>query len=561
MSSIDPGIRQFCDHVIANDPRFAVSRQSLQGVEYSVFTNAPPTLSVLYEATCAEFADNDFIVYHDERYSYAEANEISKSIGASLQAAGIGHGDPVAIAMRNYPEWILAFMAITRIGAAAVPMNGWWQTDELEYACRDSGAKLVIADPERATRLAPVADGLGLRIVCARGEAEGAESWASFLSEGTDAPCPVEIDSDDIGTIFYTSGSTGNPKGVLQSHRATINALMTWALLTTADRTVRGKGPAEGRQMGILMTVPLFHVTGCNAMFLLGMLAGQKIVLMDRWNVEVALELIEKEHLTAFNGVPSMSYELAQAAKTSDRDLSSLYAVSGGGAARPAAHVPLIESSLENVVPSVGYGLTESSALGTANAGANYMLKPGSVGEPCFPTVELRIVGEGGADVSDGESGEILLKSVSNMQGYLNKPDATAEVMKDGWLHTGDVGYIDEHGYLFIVDRLKDIVIRGGENISCQEVENTLYEHDAVEESAVFGLPDEKLGEQLVAVVYSKDASLDGDALRAFVKERLAYYKVPVRIDIVAKPLPRGATAKIYKRGLREAALAAMGAG
>ncbi|MEL7298385.1 MAG: class I adenylate-forming enzyme family protein [Pseudomonadota bacterium] len=558
MSTVDHSVQQFCDQVVATDPRFATERTTIDGVDYTVYKNAPPTLGAMYDATAAEFADNDFIVYHDERLTYAAANQRSKSVAASLQAAGIGPGDPVAIAMRNFPEWMIAYMAITRIGAAAVPMNGWWQTEELDYACGDSGARFVFADQQRAERLAPVADKHGLRIVCVRGNAAGAQSWEDFIATGGDEPAAVETATDDIGTIFYTSGSTGHPKGVIQTHRATINALMTWGLLTVADRMVRGKGPAEGQQMGIIMTVPLFHVTGCNAMFLLSMLAGQKIVVMDRWDVNKALELIESERITAFNGVPSMSYELAAAAKASGRDTSSLYAVSGGGAARPASHVPMIDKELDNVMPSVGYGLTESSALGTANSGVNYQTKPNSVGEPCFPTVELRIVGPDGNDLPQGESGEILLKSVSNMKAYLNKPEETAEILKDGWLASGDVGYVDEDGFLYIVDRLKDIVIRGGENISCQEVENTLYEHDAVEESAVFGLPDEKLGEQLVAVVYSKDASLSGETLREFVKSRLAYYKVPVKINVVQEPLPRGATAKIYKRGLREAALAAM---
>lgn len=557
MSGIDTSVKDFCEQVIAAEPMFATGKETLNGIEYTVFKNAPPSLAALYAHAGNEYADQDFAVYHDERLTYADAIALSRRVAAGLQQLGVKPGDPVAIAMRNYPEWMIAYIAITRIGAVAVPMNGWWQTAELDYAFGDCAAKVAFVDPERARRLAPVRDKHALTLITVRGEADGSESWAGFLDNAPDDHEPVAIDADDVGTIFYTSGSTGNPKGVITTHRATINALMTWGLLTTADRTVRGKGPAEGCQFGMIMTVPLFHVTGCNAMFLLSMLAGQKIVLMDRWDVDKALELIEAERITGFNGVPSMSYELAEAARNSSRDLSSLYAVSGGGAARPAAHVPLIEQSLEHVMPAVGYGLTESSALGCANSGVNYQRKPNSVGEACFPTVEMRIVDSDGNECPSGEPGEILLKSVSNMVGYLNKPEATAEVLRDGYLATGDVGYVDEDGYLFIVDRLKDIVIRGGENISCQEVENALHEHEAVKEAAVFGLPDEKLGEQLVAVVYS-GADIDGETLRAFVKDRLAYYKVPVRIDVSDQPLPRGATAKIYKRGLREAALAAM---
>ncbi|MEM7612046.1 MAG: class I adenylate-forming enzyme family protein [Pseudomonadota bacterium] len=560
MAEVDTSILDFCRQAIASERMFAVGTDVVDGVEYPIFANAPPTLGAMYQMAAANFGALDFIVYRDERTTYAEADLASRKAAAGLAAIGIKAGDPVAIAMRNYPEWLIAYMAITRMGAVAVPMNGWWTTTELDYACADSKARVVIADPQRAERLLPVADKHGLTIVCARGDVAGTQPWQTLL----EVPQPLDSVAgapDALGTIFYTSGSTGNPKGVMTTHRATITALMQWGLLTIADRTVRGVGPAEGAQMGILMTVPLFHVTGCNAMFLLSMLAGQKVVLMDRWNAEHAINLIAAERITAFNGVPSMSFELAQVAAQSGADLSSLYAISGGGAARPAAHVPVIEQAFENVMPSVGYGLTESSALGTANAGVNYQNKPNSVGQACFPSVELRIVDDQGNDCASGEPGEIWLKSAANMRGYLNKPDATADVLKDGFLATGDVGYVDDDGYVFIVDRIKDIVIRGGENISCQEVENALYGHAAVNEAAVFGLPDEKLGEQLVAVVSVSDTTVDEAALQDYMKDQVAYYKVPVKIDITAEPLPRTATAKIYKRGLREAALAAMTSG
>lgn len=557
MPNVDNRLIDFCKQVIATTPEFALGDAVVDGVEYRVFPNAPPTLGALYNYAAEQFADQDFIVYGDERLSFAEANATALACAGALIAQGVKPGDPVAIAMRNLPEWIIAYMAITRMGAVAVPMNGWWQTEELDYAFGDCGAKIVFADPQRAARILPIADEHGLTVICARGDADGAISWDKFLAAGTPDPELVQPDTDATGTIFYTSGSTGNPKGVMTSHRATISALMTWALLSTADRTVRGKGPAEGRQFGVLMTVPLFHVTGCNAMFLLSVLAGQKMVLMDRWDAHQAVELIAAEHITAFNGVPSMSYELAMAAAESDADLSSLYAISGGGAARPESHVPLIAKSFENVMPTVGYGLTETSALGTANAGDNYQAKPASAGIPCFPLVDLRIVDEAGNDCNVGEPGEVWLKSAANMSGYLNNPEETAKVLRDGYLASGDVGYVDEDGYLYIVDRIKDIVIRGGENISCQEVENAIYAHTAVKEAAVFGLPDEKLGERLVAVVYASDGGVTGEALQQFLKDRIAYYKVPVEIEVRAEPLPRTATAKIFKRGLREAALAA----
>lgn len=557
MASGSNAILEFCENATASMPEFAVGKVAVDGVEYPVFENAPPSLHHLYAHTAAQHGALDFIVYHEERMTFAEAEAASLRAARALLARGVKHGDRIAIAMRNYPEWLIAYMAITRIGAVAVLMNAWWKTDELAYACKDSGAKLIFADAQRAERLAPIVDSHSLEIIAVR-TGDGSDAWQAFLDSEDPNAAITPPAPDDIGTLFYTSGSTGNPKGVLQTHRASINTIMCWALLSTADRMVRGQGPAEGRQMGILLAVPLFHVTGCNALFLLSVLAGQKLVIIDRWDVELALELIEREHLTAFNGVPSMSFELAEAARQSNRNLSSLYAVSGGGAARPAAHVPLIKDALENVMPAVGYGMTETSALGTANAGDPYQHKPNSVGMACYPLVDIKIAAEDGTECPTGEAGEIWIRSIANMRAYLNQEAATAETLQDGYVKSGDVGYLDEDGDLFIVDRLKDIVIRGGENISCQEVEDALYAHSEVKEAAVFGLPCEKLGEQLVAVVYAVDPKPDQAALQAFVKDRLAYYKVPVSIEVRDEPLPRGATAKIYKRGLREAALAAM---
>ncbi|MEM8547278.1 MAG: class I adenylate-forming enzyme family protein [Pseudomonadota bacterium] len=548
----------FCREAVATAPEFTLGEATIRGVTYPIFQNAPPTLEHLYQMAAAEHGPLEFLIYHDERQTYAEVDAATRRVAQALQAAGVGPGDRVAIAMRNYPEWMLAYMGITRLGAVAVLMNAWWQTAELDYACQDSGAKLVIADQQRAERLLPVREALGLDIITVRGEVADTHSWADFLARADDGSSWALADPDAPATIFYTSGSTGHPKGVVTTHRATINALMNWGLLVLADRATRGVGPAEGKQLALILTVPLFHVTGCNAMFLLSILAGQKLIIMDRWNPEEALRLIEEEGVTSFNGVPSMSFDIAQKAAESGRDLSSLYQVSGGGAARPASHVPMIADTFERVMPSIGYGMSETSAIGVSNMGDNYQLKPMSIGLPNWPLVDVRIVDDAGKDCPTGTAGEIWIKSVTNMVEYLNKPDATAETIQDGYVKSGDVGYFDEDGFIFLVDRKKDIVIRGGENISCQEVEDALYAHAAVQEAAVFGLPDEKLGEKLVAVVTASGDDANEDALRAFVKDRLAYYKVPVAIEVRSEPLPKTATAKIFKRQLREEALAAL---
>ncbi|MEM9171789.1 MAG: class I adenylate-forming enzyme family protein [Pseudomonadota bacterium] len=556
MSQVDTHVMDFCHEAVKAAPEFEIGEVTLDGITYPIFKNAPPSFEALFQMATAEYGSQDFLVYHDLRLTFADADAASRRLAQALIAAGVGRGDRVAIAMRNYPEWMIAYMAITRMGAIAVLMNAWWQTQELDYACGDSGVTWVFADQQRAERLLPVKEARGLSIITVRGEVPGTQSYESFLDAARDDITWEASQPEDHGTIFYTSGSTGHPKGVLMTHRASLNALMNWALIVTADRTVRQVGPAEGRQYGLILTVPLFHVTGCNAMFLLSVLAGQKLVIMDRWNAEEAVRIIEREHITAFNGVPSMSYELAQAASKMDVDLSSIYQISGGGAARPASHVPLIAETFEKVMPSIGYGMSETSAIGTANAGNNYQLKPTSVGIPNWPLVHIKIADDQGNDCSTGEVGEIWIKSITNMVEYLNQPQATAETLQDGYVKSGDVGYLDDDGYLFLVDRKKDIVIRGGENISCQEVEDALYAHAAVQEAAVFGLPDDKLGEQLVAVCSVSTPDCDEAGLQAFVKERLAYYKVPVSIELRQEPLPKTATAKIFKRGLREEALA-----
>jgi acyl-CoA synthetase (AMP-forming)/AMP-acid ligase II len=557
MPETDNRIRELCEQMVREVPEFALGEARVRGITYPAFERAPATLAALFDFA-AQHGGAEFLVYHDERMSYADAIDTGRRLGARLVAAGVGPGDPVAIAMRNYPEWIIAFIGIAYAGATAVPMNAWWQADEFDYALGDCGARFVFADTQRAGRLAGLVDKHGLTVVCVRGAGERAEPWAAFLAGDVADLALPQRGADDDAAIFYTSGSTGNPKGVVLSHRAIVNAVMNWALLTTADKAVRGvPEPAEGEQLGVLMTVPLFHVTGCNAMFLLSVLAGTRIVFMDRWDPDVALDLIERERITGFNGVPTMSWELLQAAERRGARPASLQSISGGGAARPASHVSRLAAGFPNVMPSVGYGLTETSGLGAANAGDNYQARPTSTGQPCWPLVEARIVDETGAPCAPGERGEIQLKSVANMRCYLNQPEATAAVLHDGFLATGDVGYLDEDGFLFIVDRLKDIVIRGGENIACQEVEAVLYEHPDVLEAAVFGVPDERLGEKPVAVVQVREgAGTNAEALREHVGASLAHFKVPAEIDIVHEQLPRTATGKIYKRGLRDAAIA-----
>jgi acyl-CoA synthetase (AMP-forming)/AMP-acid ligase II len=417
---------------------------------------------------------------------------------------GINKGDRVAIAMRNCPEWCIAFMAITSIGAVAVPMNSWWQGEELAYAMQDSGTCLAIVDGTRFSRMSGWLEQSGPAVIGfdTGGKPLSAEvDRLEGLLSGDDVPAPpsVEILQEDPALILYTSGTTGHPKGVLSTQRNVISAIGTWLVLVSAINVLQGAAEQEpDNPIGILLAIPLFHVTGLHSMLLLSLLIGRKIVMMHKWDVDQALELIEAERITHFNGVPTMSMELMNHPRLADFDLSSLMDVSSGGAARPAEHVAMLVERFPGATASQGYGLTETNAVGCVIGQDDYLLRPGSVGRPTAPLVELKIVSQDGSKSGEGGVGEIWIRSPAVPVGYLNRPEATSATFTDGWCHTGDVGYVDADGFVYIVDRIKDIIIRGGENISCLEVEEALYSHPEIEEAAVFGLPDQRLGESIV---------------------------------------------------------------
>ena len=430
----------------------------------------------------------------------------------------------------------------------------------MEYGLEDCGAKVLFADQERLDRLAQCSKDLKVRAIAVRPtrENDGAPELGQLLRDVDDIDMPsADVAPEDDATIVYTSGSTGQPKGVVSSHRSILAALLSWELDSRVAMRVAGVAPVRpSSQPATLLAVPLFHATGSLAVFLSSFRAQRKMVAMYKWDPEQAAALVEREQITSFVAPAAMTGDLVREAKRTKRDLSTLLAVGGGGAPRAPEQVKQIEASFSKALPNTGWGMTETNAIGTGISGHDYLTRPGSSGR-CSAVLELKVVDEHGAELPDGERGELLVRGTSMFRGYWNRPEINAELFDDGWFRTGDVAYLDDESYLFIVDRIKDLIIRGGENIGCGQVEAALLLHPDVQEAAVYAVPDERLGEEVAATVYGSE-SLNTDTLRDFLQEHLARFAVPRYIQSSAVPLPRTASGKIFKRQLRDEAIAAM---
>ncbi|HEX8240819.1 MAG TPA: class I adenylate-forming enzyme family protein, partial [Allosphingosinicella sp.] len=511
-----------------------------------------PTLPMLFDAFCALHSSTIAVIAQSDRLTFSELNQhATRAAKALVSGWGIKKGDRVAIAMRNAPGWIVAYMAVLKAGGVATLVNGWWQSDELRHGLALTEPCLVLCDAPRAKRLE--ATGLDIASVTLPIEKPIAEALAPVFGRG-EADLPEVLPEDDA-TILFTSGSTGVAKGALSTHRAVTTGIYTYSVSLIALLGImesEGRGPPNPPRT--LVNVPLFHVTGEVPVLLNSFVIGRGMVLMAKWDPGEALRLIQDEKVTYFVGVPTMSLELMQHPDRDRFDLSSLTDIAAGGAPRPVAHVKRLQQSFKGAQPALGYGLTETNAVGCGNFWQNYADKPASTGRPHKPMVELAILGAGDRHLPTGETGEIAIRSAANFRGYWNDPAATAAAFTaDGYLKTGDIGYLDEDEYLFIVDRKKDIIIRGGENISCQEVEAAIYSHPAVSEASVFGVPCERLGEVPAAVIYSEDdRELDAEGLRAFLDGKIAVYKIPQHIWVYDEPLPKLGTGKIDKKTLRE---------
>lgn len=539
----------------------------LDGYPVRTWKNAPANLRTVLEQSGAR-GEVGFLVYEDETMTFGEHFRAAAHLAHVLRDRyGVEKGDRVAIAMRNFPEWSVAFWAAAAAGAVVVPLNAWWTAPELVYGFEDSGSKVVFLDEERAERLKDDLPGLGLAgIIVAKAEgqlAPGLERFEDVLGAvPADVGLPdVDLQPEDLATIFYTSGTTGKPKGALGTHRNICTNLLSlvFARARSVLRSSISDQPASApeRQSTYLLSVPFFHATGCHSVLVSNLAYGGKIVIMHKWDPERALELIEREQVTTFGGVPSMVWQVLESPSFSTRDTSSVHSIGYGGAPAPPELVRRIEAMFPGRSPSNGYGLTETSSVTTMNIGEDYIAKPKSVGVP-VAVCEVQVVGTDGNPVPVGEIGELWIKGPNVVKGYWNKPDATEAAFGGGWFRSGDGALLDDEGFVFIVDRLKDMVIRGGENVYCAEVEAAIFEHPEVSDVAVIGVPHHVLGEEVGAVVLRTPGSaLTADALQAHVKERLAGFKVPAHVFFRDEPLPRNPQGKVLKRELKEEVLPA----
>lgn len=538
--------------------QFEITEADVLGQRLRVFKNAPPSIREVWLSTI-QFAERPYLIYGDERITYGEAHTLVNSVAAWLAAQGVKPGDRVAVAMRNFPEWMLIYWACVSTGIAVVGMNAWWTAEEMAYGLSDSAPKVLFLDEERLARLNERPELAGqMKLVGVRMPNAPANitPWSEVISHGGAMP-DVTVDPDSDACIFYTSGTTGFPKGAQLTQRGCVANLMNmmYAGASTALATQRATGvepPATPPVPVTLITTPLFHVTANNCGAYAATAGGGALVLMYRWDAGEALRLIARERVTGMSGVPVMARELINHPDFATTDTSSLTALAGGGAQVPPDLVQKIDSQVATARPGTGYGMTETCGIITSISADFFVDKPDSAG-PAMPNFEVKCVDDNGETVGPGEVGELWVRGSSVIKGYINRPDATASSITDGWLHTGDIARLDEEGFIYIVDRKKDMVLRGGENVYCAEVEGVIYRHTAVAECCVFGVPDQRLGEEVgVAVVLKSGTSLTDASLREHCAAIMAKHKIPRYIWFLDEALPRNASGKFLKRELRD---------
>ena len=527
------------------------------GVKTRIFKNAPAHLGQLFAGSRAH-GDKPFLVYENETFTFAQAADHIDALASLLvNTYGVKKGDRVAVAMRNFPEWVMSFASIISVGAINVSMNSWWTEDEMDFALEDSGATVLICDQQRFDIGAASCVKKNIKVLVVRAEKPlpaGVDKWEEVLPLG-DAHPGADIQPDDDATILYTSGTTGRPKGAVSTHRAVISSLMAFSarnnvFLMSGTKLKEVDGPDI--PTSFILIVPLFHVTGCVPVMMSCFIAGLKLAIMYKWDPEKALEMIEREKITNFVGVPTQSWDLVNSPEFEKYDTSSLRAVGGGGAPSPTSLVGKVNDKVKNGNPQLGYGMTETNAFGPAITGSDYLSHPTSTGRATWPMI-VEVRDENLKPVPTGQSGEIWFFGPMLIRGYWNRPDATAETIFDGWLRSGDLGRLDADGYVYVEDRVKDMILRAGDNVYGAEVESAIYEHPAVHEAAVFGVPHERLGEEVgVAILPNAGMTLTPEELWAFLDTKIAKYKIPTQVVIMTETLPRNAAGKFLKRELQQ---------
>ncbi len=544
------------NQLIHENPRFAIDEVDINGISTKVWRSAFESLRVVLERSY-QYGNATYLVYENERISYEQHYQLVCSLAHTLVSDfDVQPGDRVALAMRNLPEWPVIFWATVSIGAIIVPLNAWWETTELAYAIKDSAPKVLFVDAQRWQKLSSILSELtSTQLVVTRSDEIHTPplQYESLINNHFDKTAlPARsLHPDHAATLFYTSGTTGLPKGALGTHRNICNNLISSAFHKTVAQIRRGDTAQPTPATGHLLSVPLFHATGCHAMLCGNTLSGNKLVFMYKWNAEEAIRLIESERLSSFGGVPSMVWQVIESPEFKSHDLSTVNQIMYGGA--PAA--PELAKRIHKLFPQVqssnGYGLTETSALATSNQAEDYLETPDSVGKPA-PVTQVKVVDELGQQVPTGEIGELWIKGPNVILGYWNNPEATTESFTQGWLHTGDLARMDDEGRIYIMDRAKDMIIRGGENVYCVEVENVLYSHPEIMDAAVIGIPDKILGEEVGAIVQLiPNSQLTETEIIQYTEGKLAPFKRPVRVNITRAPLPRNANGKILKKQLK----------
>jgi len=559
---------------------FEMETVEIRGLATRTYKHCPANLRVVLDLSLGH-ADRDFLVYEGERVTFEQHYRMASTMAARLVDLGVGAGDRVALAMRNLPEWVVGFWSGITAGGVAVPLNAWWTGEELAYGLSDSGSRVVFCDVERFGRIEPYLADLDFLtdiIVVAEDRATTpavpsvigrvrVHLFKDLLGDvAPDAvPPQVEVDPDDDATIFYTSGTTGRPKGAVGTHRNACTNLMNMFFIAQRGQLRYGDDllDADRPQNSFLLSVPLFHATGCLATMVVNTAAGGKLVMLHHFDPDRALELIESERITSFGGVPTMVMQILDSPRLPSTDTSSVRGVSYGGAPAPPELVKRIRESFPGCQPGNGYGMTETSAAVSMNTGPDYVARPDSVG-PTVPVSDIAIVPEDyeghdpGPELPSGPGvvGELWVRGPQVVRGYWNRPEETALVFTNGWVHTGDVARIDDEGFIYIVDRAKDVIIRGGENVYSVEVEAAIFEHPDVADCAVVGVPHPTLGEEVGAVIVPRPGhTVDEESLRHHVGTRLAHFSVPTRFWFRDEVLPRNPAGKVLKRQLRDEVL------